>query len=399
MARRLSCDNCGAEYAEGPRWLCDRCFELLSVRYAKDAAGLNRQEVANRARNLWRYRERLPADSPGDSEVGWTKLVEARRLGKELGVEKLYVKDEGTGSPTGCVEDRGAAVAVAKSREFGFESVACATLGASARPVAAACARAGVRCYVFAPPGGAREQLSAASEMGAKVILLDGKEEAGEVFCREAGEEYGWGFLNLHLKPYWAEGLKTMAFEVAEQLGWELPDQLAIYVGSGVLAKESAEAGKELTSTGVVNGAQMAIHGVQMKSWAPIARAFSDGKANIRPWEKPSIAGPSDPAWGKAAVDAIRESKGSCETATKEEGEKGRALLAETEGLLRGVRTGAAVWATGKLAREGKLSAGGITVIAATDRAEERGRSSRRSFTRIRPRLKDFDRLMRNGFR
>lgn len=399
MARWLSCDNCGAEYAEGPRWLCERCFELLRVRYEKDTGRLNRQEVANRARNLWRYRERLPADSSGDSEVGWTKLVEARRLGKELGVERLYVKDEGTGSPTGCVEDRGAAVAVAKSREFGFESVAYATLGAGARPVAAACARADMRCYIFAPPGGEPEPLCAAREMGAKVILLDGKETAAELFCREAGEEYGWGFLNLHLKPYWAEGLKTMVFEVSEQLGWELPARLVTYVGSGVLVEESAEAARELAGGGTVEGTQMGIHGVQMKSCAPIARAFSDGEADVKPWERPSTAAPSDPAWGKAAVDAIRESKGSCETATKEEGEKGRALLAETEGLLRGVRTGAAVWATGKLAREGKLSAGGITVIAATDRAEERGRSSRRSFTRIRPRLKDFDRLMRNGFR
>ena len=398
MARGLVCDNCGAEYPEEPRWLCERCFELLRVRYEAEEGKPGRRELADREMSLWRYRERLPVDRAGASEVGWTRLVEAKHLGERLGLERVYIKDEGTGSPTGCVEDRGAAVAAAKSQEFGYEAVACATMGAGAAPVAAACARAGVRCYVFAPPGGEREPLLGASKMGAKVVLLDGRREEAERFCRDAADEYGWGFLNLHLKPYWAEGIKTLFFEVAEQLGWKLPDQFVIYVGSGVLAKESAKAEKELRGMGIEKNRGMRVYGVQLESCAPIARALSNDNGCVTAWEGSSTAGPSDPAWGKAAAEAIRRSKGTCQTVSKEEAEKGGELLAETEGLLRGVRTGASVWATKKLAEQGKLRPEAVTVIAATERAVEEARGSARSLCRIRPRLSDFDRLMRNGF-
>lgn len=398
VGRGLVCENCGAEYPEGPRWLCERCFELLSVRYGAEAGRLKAGEIANRDRNMWRYLERLPVDSRGASEAGWTRLVEAKRLGEELGLVRLYVKDEGTGSPTGCLADRGAAVAVAKAGEFGFEAVGCATMGSDGVPVAAACARAGVACYVFAPVGGELDQLSSAREMGAHVVLLEGEEEEAELFCREAAEEYGWGFLNLHLKAFWAEGVKTFIFEVAEQMGWKLPKQLVTYVGSGVLAKGSVEGREELVRMGLIEDGRMAVYGVQTESCAPIARALLNEDNWVTAWKRPSRGGPSDPAWGKSAVEAIRRSKGSGETVTEAEARKGRKLLGETEGLLRGARTGAAVWAAKKLAEKGKLNAEAVTVIGATERAAESGASRAKAFPRIRPRLSDFDRLMKNGF-
>jgi threonine synthase len=398
VGRRLVCENCGAEYPEGPRWLCERCFELLRVRYGAEGGRLKAGEIANRDRDIWRYLERLPVDSRGASEAGWTRLVEAKRLGEALGLVRLYVKDEGTGSPTGCLADRGAAVAMSKAGEFGFKAVACATMGSDAVPVAAACARAGVACYVFAPVGGELDRLCSASRMGAHVVLLEGGEAEAELFCREAGEEYGWGFLNLHLKAFWAEGVKTFIFELAEQMGWRLPGQLVVYLGSGVLAKESVEGREELVRMGLVEDGEMAVYGVQTESCAPIARALLNEDDWVTAWEKPSREGPSDPAWGDWAMEAISRSNGLGESVTDEEARKGRKLLGETEGLLRGARTGAAVWAAKKLAEKGKLNPEAVTVIAATERAAESGASRAKSFPRIRPRLSDFDRLMKNGF-
>jgi len=231
-------------------------------------------------------------------------------------------------------------------------------------------------------------------------VLVEGREEEAAWFCREAAEEYGWAFVNLQLKPFWAEAAKTLVFEVAEQLGWRLPGQLVMPMASGLLAKKSAEAREELSALGFIDGASnvMKIFGVQTESCAPIARALREGLENVRPWGNSSSAAPADPPWGEEAVRAVRGSGGGGAVVTEEEAGKGRELLAKTEGMVRGAESGAAVWGVKRLTEEGKLQEDELTVLAVTGRPPEASVAGRKPLRRIRPRLSDLDKLLRIGF-
>ena len=357
----LRCRECGRLFGPEALYICEWCFGPLEVVYDYDAVAsrVSRARIAAGPPSIWRYADLLPADPVGavDLGAGYTPLIRADRLAAELGLGELWLKDD-TRNPTGSFKDRVTSVALTRARALGFKVAACASTGNLANSVAAHAARAGMECYVFVPADLERTKITTTAVFGARVVAIDGVYDEVNRLCAEiADERDDWAFVNINLRAYYAEGSKTLAFEIGEQLGWELPDHVVVPIASGSLLTKIDKGFGELGRVGLVDAdRQVRISGAQAAGCAPVARALADGAEVPTPVRPDTIAKSlaiGSPADGEAALRAVRSSSGSIAAATDAEIIEGIRLLARTEGIFAETAGGVTIACLGKLASDG----------------------------------------------
>ncbi|HEX8091564.1 MAG TPA: threonine synthase [Blastocatellia bacterium] len=374
FVKGLRCRECGRQYPKRPVAGCEDCFAPLEVDYDYAAISrvLSREVIASRGENLWRYRELLPVD--GEPVVGRasgaTPLIRAERLGRALGLNNLYVKNDGVNSPTLSFKDRVTAVAVNKAREFGLDAVGCASTGNLANSVAANAAAAGLPAYVLIPESLEPNKIIATSIYGATVIRVRGNYDDVNRLCTEIAERHRWGFVNVNLRPFYGEGSKTFGYEIAEQLGWRAPAAVVVPMAGGSLITKIYKGLKELESLGLLaDEVGTRLYGAQPAGCNPIAAAVKRGSTDIRPVKPATIARSlaiGNPADGYHAAALIAASGGWSEDVTDEEIIFGIRLLAETEGVFTETAGGVTVAVTKKLVGQRRIKPDDLTVIAIT---------------------------------
>src|SRR3954454_9943501 len=361
-AEALKCKECSTAYPLEARYVCERCFGPLEVAYrppTSDAPALKRRIQAG-PHTLWRYADFLPLEGPARSALptGWTPLVRAHRLAERLGLREVWIKNE-TANPTHSFKDRVVSVALARALELGFDTVACASTGNLAGAVAAHAAAAGLPAYVFIPADLEPEKILSAGAYGARIVGVQGTYDDVNRLCTEiSGEREGWAFVNVNVRPYYAEGSKTLAFETAEQLGWELPDRVVAPVASGSLFTKVARGLQDWIDAGLLAGELPAMLGAQADGCSPVAQAFAAGTDVCRPVKPDTIAKSlaiGNPADGPYAIDLARRTGGSVESVTDDEIRAGIRLLAETTGIFTETAGGVTTAVLAKLAESGAI--------------------------------------------
>ncbi|HSI94258.1 MAG TPA: threonine synthase [Jiangellaceae bacterium] len=367
-ATGLSCRECGSTSPLGPFYACIECFGPLEVAY--DYGQVSRERIAAGPASIWRYRDLLPV--PADvtetpnTDPGFTRLVRADNLAGELDIKTLWVKDDSS-NPTHSFKDRVVAVALAAARELGFTVLACPSTGNLANAVAAAAARAGIRSFVFVPSNLEQAKIVTSAVYGPTLVAVDGTyDDVNRLASELAGEHEDWAFVNVNVRPYYAEGSKTLGFEVAEQLGWRLPRQVVIPVASGAQLVKVDKAFRELLELGLVDGEPPRIFGAQALGCSPVAAAFKAGDDVVRPVRPDTIAKSlaiGNPADGPYVLDVARRTGGAVEDVTDDEVVEGIRLLARTEGIFAETAGGVTVAVLAKLVREGLLDPAEETVV------------------------------------
>ena len=356
----LRCRECRRAYPIEALHVCDYCFGPLEVVYDYEAlaAVVDRDRIAAGPRTIWRYADLLP--TPGapelDLQVGCTPLVRAERLAAELGLGELYVKDD-TRNPTGSFKDRVVAVALSKARELGLKVAACASTGNLANSVAAHAARAGMTSYVLIPSDLEHVKVATTAVFGGRLLAVEGTYDDVNRLCAELASEHpDWAFVNVNVRPYYSEGSKTLAFEVAEQLGWQLPDHVVVPIASGSQLTKIHKGFEELQKVGLVEEAPVRISGAQAQGCSPVAQAFAAGTDAVRPVKPDTIAKSlaiGNPADGYYALEVARTTGGVIEAVTDDEILEGIHLLARTEGIFAETAGGVTIATLAKLARAG----------------------------------------------
>ncbi len=371
----LKCKECGAGYELEARYYCEECFGPLEVAYnhsAMDAEETRRRIQAGPA-SIWRYADFLPfAERPPSTrttlEPGMTPLVRADRLAERLGIGELWIKNDAA-NPTHSFKDRVVAVAVAKARELGFDTVACASTGNLANAVAAHSAAAGLESFVFVPADLEEQKLLATGVYGTRLVGIRGNYDDVNRLCTELAEARPWAFVNVNLRPYYAEGSKTVAYETIEQLGWELPDRIVCPIASGSLFTRIGRAIEEWISLGLVSGELPVFNGAQAEGCSPVAHAFGEGWDVVKPQRPATIAKSlaiGDPADGPYALELARRTQGSVDSVTDDEIRAGIRLLAETTGIFTETAGGVTVATLAKLAGRGAIGAAERVVAVIT---------------------------------
>jgi len=357
----LRCRECGRQFASEALYVCEWCFGPLEVAYDYDAIArrVDRAEIGRGPLSIWRYADLLPANPIGavDLGAGYTPLIRADRLAAELGLGELWLKDD-TRNPTGSFKDRVTSVALTRARELGFKVAACVSTGNLANAVAAHAARAGMECYVFVPADLEHTKITTTAAFGARVVALEGNYDQVNRLCAEiVAEREEWAFVNINLRAYYAEGSKTLAFEIAEQLGWRNPDHVVVPIASGSLLTKIDKGFGELDLVGLVDGDQrVRISGAQAAGCSPVAQAFADGAELPTPVVPATIAKSlaiGNPADGEAALQSVRSSGGAISAATDAEILEAIQLLARTEGIFAETAGGVTIACLGKLAHDG----------------------------------------------
>ncbi len=357
----LRCRECGRVYPAAASHVCDFCFGPLEVAYDYEAvaASISREKIAAGPATIWRYADLLPAsaESPVELGAGFTPLVRADRLAAELGLGELYVKND-TRNPTGSFKDRVVSVALTKARELGFKIAACASTGNLANSVAAHAARAGMQSYVFVPKDLERVKIQTTAVFGGNLIAVDGNYDDVNRLCAElASEHTDWAFVNVNVRPYYSEGSKTLAFEVAEQLGWTVPDHVVVPIASGSQLTKIHKGFHELGLVGLARGGDgVRISGAQAAGCSPVATAFAEGSDVVRPVRPDTIAKSlaiGNPADGYYALGVVRSSGGAIASVTDDEIVEGMRLLARTEGIFAETAGGVTIATLAKLAAAG----------------------------------------------
>ena len=376
FARCLRCRECRTEYPHGPVHVCELCFGPLEVDYDYDAIGevLTREVMAARPFNMWRYLELLPLGAPPATgfATGGTPLVAAPRMAKALGLERVWIKNDAVCHPTLSFKDRVVAVALSKALEMGFDHAACASTGNLANSVAANAAALGMRATVLIPRDLEPAKIVATQIYGAHVIAIDGHYDDVNRLCAEAADRHKWAFVNVNLRPYYAEGSKSYAYEIADQLGWQTPDHVVAPMAGGSLLTKIGKAWKELTSLGILakRDQPTRLHGAQAAGCAPIVEAVLAGRDLIKPVKEPKTIARSlaigNPADGYYAVQTINQSGGTGVASTDEEIVSAMRLLAETEGIFTETAGGVTVAAARRLAERGVIAPGESLVICIT---------------------------------
>jgi threonine synthase len=359
----LRCRECGRGYPAEALHVCDYCFGPLEVTYDYErvAATMTRERVEAGPRSIWRYADLLPVEdaTPVDLGAGFTPLTRADRLAAELGLGELWIKDD-TANPTGSFKDRVVSVALTKARQLGFKIAACASTGNLANSVAAHAARAGMDSVVLIPDDLETAKVTMTAVYGGRVIAVKGSYDDVNRLCAElASEQPSWAFVNVNVRTYYAEGSKTLAFEVAEQLGWRTPDHVVVPIGSGSQLTKVAKGFRELWQVGLLDEEPVVrISGAQAEGCSPVATAFAEGTDAIRPVKPHTIAKSlaiGNPADGWYALETIRASGGSCASVTDEEVLEGIRLLARTEGIFAETAGGVTIATLAKLAAQGVI--------------------------------------------
>jgi len=353
---------------------CDACFAPLEVHYDLDAiaAAVGPEDLRARPRSMWRYREFLPvpqASSERERPVGGTPLVSAPRLAQALGVRELYIKNDAVNFPTLSFKDRVVAVALSKAREFGFKTVACSSTGNLANALAAAASAEGFEAYIFTPADLEDAKIAGTQIYGARLIKFQGNYDHVNRLCSEMAQRFPWGIVNVNLRPYYAEGSKTVGYEIAEQLGWRLPAAVVCPMAGGSLIGKVAQAFQELGQLGWVEPSGVRICGAQASGCAPISRAVKQGREEIEPVRPATIARSlaiGNPADGFYAARTIRNSGGWAEDASDSEIVEGMRLLAQTEGIFGETAGGVTVATARKLIEQGKIDPDRALVLIIT---------------------------------
>ncbi|MGH9088679.1 MAG: threonine synthase [Acidimicrobiales bacterium] len=357
----LRCRECGREFPAEALHVCDFCFGPLEVAYDYEAisATVSRERIAAGPRSIWRYRDLLPVDdaAPVELGAGFTPLVRADRLAAELGLGELWIKDD-TANPTGSFKDRVVSVALTKARQLGFKVAACASTGNLANSVAAHAARAGMASVVLIPSDLEEAKITMTAVYGGTVVAVEGTYDDVNRLCAELTSEHpSWAFVNVNVRTYYAEGSKTLAFEVAEQLGWQAPDHVVVPIASGSQLTKVAKGFAELGQVGLLDEVpSVRISGAQAAGCSPVATAFADGSDAIRPVKPDTIAKSlsiGNPADGWYALHTIRDTGGSCAAVTDDEIIEGIRLLARTEGIFAETAGGVTVATLARLAAQG----------------------------------------------
>src|SRR4051794_31099716 len=368
----LKCKECGETYALEARFVCDVCFGPLEVKYDYsdlDAAEL-RRKIQSGPLNIWRYADFLPFETRPQTALsaGMTPLVRADRLAERLGIREVWIKNDAA-NPTHSFKDRVVTVAVAKARELGYEVVACASTGNLANAVAAHAAAAGLDSYVFIPSDLEEQKVMATGVYGTNLVAGRGTYDDVNRLCTELSSEREWAFVNVNLRPYYAEGSKTVAFEVAEQLGFELPDRVVVPVASGSLFTKIARGFDEWREVGLLEGDTPVMCGAQAAGCSPVAQAFAGGQDICRPVKPDTIAKSlaiGNPADGPYALELARRTGGSVDAVSDDEIRDGIKLLAETTGVFTETAGGVTTATLRRLAERGEIGADERVVLVIT---------------------------------
>jgi threonine synthase len=395
----LKCKECGAEYPLDARFVCEQCFGPLEVSY--DLFELDAEEARRKiqagSHGIWRYSDFLPFDGrPGDPlEPGLTPLIRADRLAERLGLGELWMKNDAA-NPTHSFKDRVVAVAVAKAKELGFETVACASTGNLANAVAAHAAAAGLDSYVFVPADLEEQKLLATGIYGTNLVGIRGTYDDVNRLCTELSQTHPWAFVNVNLRPYYSEGSKTLAFETIEQLGWKLPDRVVAPIASGSLFTKLAKGMRDWLELGLVDGELPTFCGAQALGCSPVATAFAEGWDVCKPQRPDTIAKSlaiGDPADGPYALDLARSTDGVIESVTDVEIRDGIRLLAETTGVFTETAGGVTIGVLAKLAEAGVIGSDERVVTYVTGEGLKTLDAARESFRmhEIEPTLDAFE--------
>ncbi len=369
----LICRECGKEYPTEALHVCELCFGPLEVKYHYDEIreAMSRASIEAGPKSLWRYKELLPIEGGPTIglHAGMTPLVHAKNLGAFLGLDELYIKNDCVNQPTLSFKDRVVAVALTRARELGYETAACASTGNLANSVAAHAAQAGMQCYVFIPG-----DLEAAKVLGnliyrPKVVEIEGNYDDVNRLCSEIAGERRWAFVNVNIRPYYAEGSKTLAFEVAEQLGWRAPDQVIVPMASGSLLTKIWKGLKEFQKIGLLKDVSTKVNGAQAEGCSPIATAYKNGRDFFKPVKPNTIAKSlaiGNPADGYYALKTVEESQGAMDAVTDDEIIEGIKLLAQTEGIFAETAGGVTIGTLRKLVKQGAIKKQDVTVAYIT---------------------------------
>src|SRR2546421_1077828 len=371
--KALRCRECGREYPLAATHVCEFDFGPLEVVYAYDRIeqSLTRSEIHSRPQTMWRYRELLPvAGEPTVGfQVGFTPLLRADRLARRLGVRELWVKNDTVNYPTLSFKDRVVSVALSRARELGFTTVACASTGNLANSVSANAAAAGLKAYVFIPSDLENGKIVNSLVYGANVIGIKGHYDEVNRLCAEIAGKYGWAFVNVNMRPYYAEGSKSMGYEIMEQLGWKIPKHTVVCMASGSLLTKIQKSYQEFIKLGLVSEAEFQIHGAQATGCSPISTAQKAGLDFFKPVKPNTIAKSlaiGTPADGFYALKTMKETGGSAEDVTDDEIRDAIRLLAEQEGIFAETAGGVTVGVAKKLIASGKIPANDSAVLCVT---------------------------------
>src|SRR3954466_5589782 len=371
--RALKCRECGREYPLTASHVCEFDFGPLEVVYDYDRIkrSLTREAVHSRPKSMWRYRELLPvADDPTVGlQVGFTPLVKADRLAKRLGIRELWLKNDTVNYPSLSFKDRVVSVALSRAKELGFDTVACASTGNLANSVAANAASAGLKAYVFIPSDLEQGKIMNSLIYGANVISIKGHYDEVNRLCAEIAGKFGWAFVNVNMRPYYAEGSKSMGYEIIEQLGWKIPKHTVVCMASGSLLTKIQKSYQEFIKLGLAEQSEFKIHGAQATGCSPISTAQKAGLDFFKPVKPNTIAKSlaiGTPADGFYALKVMKETGGSAEDVTDDEVREGMKLLAEHEGIFAETAGGVTVGVAKKLIASGKIPAKDSVVLCIT---------------------------------
>ena len=371
-ARALKAKEGGREYPLEALNICEWTFSPLEVVYDYDAMRgvVTRERIESGPLSMWRYRDLLPVgDGPiVDMQTGFTPLVKADNLGEVLGLNNLYIKNDCV-NPTYSFKDRVAGVAASVARGLGFDTLACASTGNLAGAVAAHAAKAGMKCYVVIPADLEKVKIVGAAVYGPTVVAVNGTYDDVNRLCSEIADTYKWAFVNINVRPYYAEGSKTLAYEVAEQLGWRAPDHAVVPAASGSLFTKIWKGFNEFWNLGLIDAVQTRMHLVQPQGCSPIVTAFSEGTHDVRPVKPDTIAKSlaiGNPADGYYALDTLKASSGSAAAVTDPEIIEGMLLLARTEGIFAETAGGVTISGLRRLVESGVIGKDDLTVAYVT---------------------------------
>ncbi len=369
----LKCKECGQEYELQASHVCELCFGPLEVIYDYNALrrSVTRETIQAGPHSMWRYQKFLPvhSENPIDVGTGLTPLVRSQRLARRLGLNKLYIKNDAVNMPTLSFKDRVVSVALTRARELGFTTVSCASTGNLANSTAAIAAHAGLDCCVFIPADLEAGKILGSLIYSPTLMAVKGNYDQVNRLCSEVANTHGWGFVNINLRPYYSEGSKTLGFEVAEQLGWQLPDHIIAPLASGSLFTKIYKGFNEFIEVGLVEGKQVKFSGAQAEGCSPIAQAYKEGRDFIKPVKPNTIAKSiaiGNPADGIYAVEIAKKTGGSIESVTDAEIIEGIKLLAETEGIFTETAGGTTIAVLKKLVEAGKIDPEETTVVYIT---------------------------------
>ncbi len=401
LSYELECRECGKRYANAPLSICEDCFSPLEVRVDLEAArkDFTREKIAAGPASMWRYQALLPVpdDYRAPTPAGFTPLLKAPRLASRIGAMNLYLKNDAVCLPTLSFKDRVVSVALANAQIFGFDTVGCSSTGNLANAVAAQAARLGLKTYILVPADLEAAKILNTQVYGANLVRIDGNYDHVNRLCSQIADRYNWGFVNVNLRPYYAEGSKTVGFEIAEQLGWRLPDNVVVPMAGGSLITKMRKAFMELIALGLVEEKEVRFFGAQATGCSPISKAVKSGAEQIEPQRPATIARSlaiGNPADGVYAARAVRQSGGWAEDVSDVEIVSAIQELAEAEGVFTETAGGVTTAVTARLYAHGRIHPDDLTVICITGNGLKTTDALAGCYEQehaVRPRLSDFE--------